>query len=315
MRPSRILLVDDEAMALKYFERLVKPLAPVLLAGSVEEGRAVLGRHASEIAVLVCDQRMPGERGNQLLSYAREHHPHIVRILTTAYSELGETVAAINEGEIYRYIPKPWELDVLRTDLRNALELAGMRAERDELLRDKLLAQQSQLVASRLSGLLQVAASLHDMSASQRALYQYVRGLTMAGAAWPQVDWGRWDYADLVQAEALRGAGVGRQMGKWLAHFGARQDGGDALGVLQAVVGGEREDGALILADRSLWEAPLLGQPDAVPSESACACLAWLLWTDGGYGLEVRAQDCRITVQPPWELPLDWLAQAVERLR
>ncbi len=315
MRPSKILLVDDEAMALKYFERLVAPLGPVLLARSVEEGRTVLSHHASEIAVLVCDQRMPGERGNELLSYAREHHPHIVRILTTAYSEIGETVAAINEGEIFRYIPKPWDLDVLRTDLRNALELAGMRAERDELLRDKLLAQQSQLAASRLSGLFQVAASLHEMAASQRALHQYVRGLTQAGVSWPQVDWGRWDYADLVQAEALRGVGVGRQLGAWLARFGGRRAGHDALGVLQEAIGGERVGDALVLKDRSLPGAPLLGLPGSVPSDLECACLAWLLWTGGDYGLDVGAEDSRITLLAPWELPPDWLAQAVERLR
>ena len=81
MKPEKILYVDDEAIALKYFERLVGPLAPVLTANSVDEGRAVLSVHGADIAVLVCDQRMPGERGNELLRHARTHYPHIVRML------------------------------------------------------------------------------------------------------------------------------------------------------------------------------------------------------------------------------------------
>ena len=151
MKPTKILYVDDEAMALKYFERLVSPLAPVLTANSVEAGRAVLREHGADIAVLVCDQRMPGEQGNALLRHTREYYPGIVRMLTTAYSELGDAIEAINTGEIYRYINKPWELESLRADLKNALELADLRSERDALMRDKLLAQQGQLLAQRLA--------------------------------------------------------------------------------------------------------------------------------------------------------------------
>ena len=89
MRPDKILYVDDEPMALKYFERLVSPIAPVLTALSVEEGRAILQERGDEIAVLISDQRMPTAYGNELLRYARDHHPAMVRMLTTAYSEHG----------------------------------------------------------------------------------------------------------------------------------------------------------------------------------------------------------------------------------
>ena len=87
-----ILYVDDEANALKYFQRAIAPLANVLTATSVEEGKRILDEQAERIAVLVSDQRMPGAYGNELLSYAWDRHPHIVRILTTAYSELEHTV-------------------------------------------------------------------------------------------------------------------------------------------------------------------------------------------------------------------------------
>ena len=156
MIPNTILYVDDEAMALKYFERLVSPLAPVVTAASVAEGKAVLDQRRGEIAVLVSDQRMPGAHGNELLRYAREHHPGVVRMLTTAYSELGEAIEAINSGEIYRYITKPWDLESLHADLRNALELALLRGERDGLLREKMLLQQQQLLGHRAGDSLKI---------------------------------------------------------------------------------------------------------------------------------------------------------------
>lgn len=92
----QILFVDDEATAVKYFQRA----APVVTGSSVEEGKRLLDEHASTLLVLVSDQRMPGGYGNELLLYARTKYPHIVRILTTAYSELEQTVKAVNQGQI-----------------------------------------------------------------------------------------------------------------------------------------------------------------------------------------------------------------------
>ena len=202
MTPTKILYVDDEAMALKYFERLVSPLAPVLTASSVEEGRAMLLAHGADVAVLVCDQRMPGERGNELLRHAREYYPSVVRMLTTAYSELGDAIEAINSGEIYRYINKPWELESLRADLKNALELAVLRSERDSLMRDRLLAQQSRLLANRLAALLMVGSAVH-VGAHEQALHRFAEAARAVGGVEPLVDWNRWDHADLLQAEAV----------------------------------------------------------------------------------------------------------------
>ena len=92
-----ILFVDDEPTAVKYFQRAIASLAPVITAGSVEDGIQLLDKHAASLAVLVSDQRMPGRFGNELLRYARENYPHMVRILTTAYSEIEYTVDAITE--------------------------------------------------------------------------------------------------------------------------------------------------------------------------------------------------------------------------
>ena len=202
MIPTYILYVDDEAMALKYFDRLVSPLAPVITAMSVAEGKAVLDQRGAEIAVLVSDQRMPGANGNELLCYARAQHPAVVRMLTTAYSELGEAIEAINSGEIYRYITKPWDLESLHADLRNALELSVLRSERDSLMREKLLMQQQQLLGQR-AGQLALACAAFLREDSTNALHVFLDFLVFAllhrrpqtqrlraiGARWPWVSW------------------------------------------------------------------------------------------------------------------------------
>lgn len=313
MKPEKILYVDDEAIALKYFERLVGPLAPVITALSVEEGRAVLREHGDQIAVLVCDQRMPGERGTELLRHARQYHPNIVRMMTTAYSELGEAIDAINTGEIYRYISKPWELESLRADLKNALELSDLRAERNELLRDKLLAQQSQLLAHRMAALLMVSAAVQPQD-HEAALYRFAQA-TMAGSpVAPVVDWNQWDHADLQQAEARRGASVAGHVRDWLQNFGARHDDAQALDTLAQAVGGERLGDAVRLPGADAFTA-LLGAPAGETATGAqCAGLAWLLWVGGRAQVEALADGWRVTLSEAPTMPADWLADAMERL-
>lgn len=322
MKPSKILYVDDEAMALKYFERLVSPIAPVLTAGSVQEGRAVLREHAADIAVLVCDQRMPGEYGNELLRHARQNYPNIVRMLTTAYSELDEAIEAINTGEIYRYITKPWELESLRADLKNAMELADLRNERDELIRDKLLAQQSQLLGNRLAALLMVSAAVvHGESASegdnavQQALFQFAQVAIACNSAQPLLDWHHWEYADLLQAEAERGAGIAAHVRQWLAEFGPRGGDAHALSVLAQATGGELQGDALVFHEATLFTALLTAPAGETATAAQSAWLAWLLWQGGQAQVEAvpGAWVVKRAVTSTQNLPQDWLADAIER--
>lgn len=314
MKPEKILYVDDEAIALKYFERLVGPLAPVLTAISVQEGRAMLSVHGAEIAVLVCDQRMPGERGNELLRHARQHYPHIVRMLTTAYSEIGEAIDAINTGEIYRYIAKPWELEGLRADLKNALELAALRSERDELVRDKLLAQQSQLVAGRLGALLIAAAGLNDTT-HERVVYRCAHALMAVGKTDTAIDWNRWDHADLQQAEARRGAALIAHLQHWLRRWGPLTDDAQALTQLALVVGGEVRDGALHLSRSAAFSAMLSAPAGQAAVLEDCAWPAWQIWTQGRFAVTAEPGGWRVALAHAEPLPKDWLADAMERLR
>ena len=313
MKPTKILYVDDEAMALKYFERLVSPLAPVLTANSVEAGRAVLREHGADIAVLVCDQRMPGEQGNALLRHTREYYPGIVRMLTTAYSELGDAIEAINTGEIYRYINKPWELESLRADLKNALELADLRSERDALMRDKLLAQQGQLLAQRLGTLAMLGAALHQQP-TDAAVHRFAHTALACGCSEPAVPWQRWDHADLLQAEARRGAEVAAQLRHWLAHFAAGS-GAEPIAQLAGALGASTEGDSVHLADRAVLTELLDGAAGEPVSAPACAWLAWLIWQGGAAAVSAEGDGWRIRQSAPGEaIATDWLAAAMEQL-
>ncbi|MCD9122973.1 MULTISPECIES: response regulator [Cupriavidus] len=282
--PPAILFVDDEATAVKYFQRAIGGLAPVVTGGSVEEGKALLEAHGDTLAVLVSDQRMPGEYGNELLRHAREHYPHIVRILTTAYSELESTVQAVNEGQIHRYIKKPWDITALRMELKQALEIAGLRRERDQLVREKLSVIQRQTLAARIGMVRALCASLIGPERFQ-PVETYLAAAVLAGAKGPEPDWARMDYADLVGAESQRSGAFGHAVASRLAQLRAAHDaaaGADALAVIAQQLGeAVRRDG-----DALVWlSLPVLSEFLGAPvgtavSEQHAAWFAALLWLD-----------------------------------
>ncbi|MDN5871090.1 MAG: hybrid sensor histidine kinase/response regulator [Nitrococcus sp.] len=132
-----VLFVDDEAKALKYFTRCFQQQFSVLTAGDGAEAREILSQRGEGIAVLLTDQRMPVSDGISLLSDTKQQHPHIVRLLTTAYTDIDEAIAAVNRGEVWRYITKPWDLDALRGELTDALELYWEQEHERKLLNER----------------------------------------------------------------------------------------------------------------------------------------------------------------------------------
>jgi two-component system, probable response regulator PhcQ len=294
---AAILFVDDEATAVKYFQRAIGAMAPVLTACSVEEGRRVLDEQAGQIAVLVSDQRMPGAYGNELLFYARERYPHIVRILTTAYSELEHTVEAVNQGQIHRYIQKPWAIAALRMELKQALELAALRSEHARLLGEKLQVGRKQVLANRIAAVHTVCASL-AAPAQLQAVDTYLSAAAAVGVRVLEPDWVGLDYADLVSAEAFRAsalrAGVQERL-EQLERDYADAEPARAVGMLGAAFGDTRNqaDGpaALFLDARVLTEF-LEAPSDAALSARHGFWLACLLWLGRrGQALRMRRTD------------------------
>ena len=141
--PYGILIVDDEEAILESLEMTLAPEYHVFTALSGEEGLEILERE--DIALIIVDQVMPGMTGVDILEHVSERSPRTIRMLLTGYADMNSLVRAINDGRIYRYLPKPWEPDELRMNVKRALEayqlawentqLAGALAEANEKLR------------------------------------------------------------------------------------------------------------------------------------------------------------------------------------
>ncbi len=307
---ATILYVDDEPMTLKYFDRLLSPHYRVLTALSATEGIAIMEREGDDITVLITDQRMPGGNGNELLRYARENYPKILRILTTAYSELDDAILAINAGEIYRYITKPWNLDMLRTEVRLAVEVATLRGARDDLLQAKVQVQHTHLLANRINNLV-LACGMN--AATCAALTQYASCIKQLGGISLSVDWYALYYSDWMQREAMRHTEVAHHIQHWLQQWSDPST--EAL--MQAL-----GDAALQApAFTALWTSC-----NSELSSKDCALLAWFIAVHRAgkhsitmtMGKNERIQ-LELTAKPPADeapttLATDWLAHCVEDL-
>lgn len=155
-----VLYVDDEEKALKYFEKSFSDEFRILTASSAADGLKLIEQHGDEIGVLLSDQRMPGEKGVQLLERVRQSRPRLVRMMVTAYADYNATVDAVNLGSIFRYISKPIQMDDMRNTLHRAMEFYILQQEHHDLLREKLSVLQNMLVTDRVLGLGIVAAGL-----------------------------------------------------------------------------------------------------------------------------------------------------------
>ncbi len=158
-----ILYVDDEELSLKYFARAFEDHFWILTASNAEEGLKLLEKHKDEIAILMTDQRMPGERGVWLLEKARQLVPRVIRILATAYTDVESAIEAVNSGAIYKYISKPWDPPQLELTLKHALDFFAVQQERDVLLKEKMSVLHNRMIAEHIVrlGLLAAGMSHH----------------------------------------------------------------------------------------------------------------------------------------------------------
>lgn len=118
---DKVLFVDDESSVLKSIERLfIDYDMRILKATNADEALNILSNE--EIAVIVSDNCMPGMNGVELLSHIKERSPDTMKILLTAHAELGVAVDAINEGEVFRFIIKPWDNICLVTTVKDAVK-------------------------------------------------------------------------------------------------------------------------------------------------------------------------------------------------
>lgn len=136
-REYPVLYVDDEKDNLRIFELTFRRDFTVLTATSAKEGLELLAQHP--VAVVLSDQKMPGIEGVEFLRQVRELDSRALRILVTAYGDAKILGEAINDGNIYRYVAKPWEPDDMRLTVQRAIEAYALEAERATLLEELMV--------------------------------------------------------------------------------------------------------------------------------------------------------------------------------
>ena len=104
----------------------------ILTADSGEKGLIVL-EQTSQIQVVMSDYRMSGMNGVDFLREVCKKWPDTVRIVLSGYADTASVVAAINEGEIYKFIPKPWNDDEIKVTISNAVERYMLHKSNQEL--------------------------------------------------------------------------------------------------------------------------------------------------------------------------------------
>lgn len=186
-----ILYVDDEEMALKYFDKSFGSEFRIFTAKSAADGLKVIEEHGEEIGVVLSDQRMPGQKGVQFLEQVRSMHPRIVRIMVTAYADFGVTVDAVNLGSIFRYVSKPLQVEDMRNTLHRAMEFFLLQQERDDLLREKLSVLQNILTTDRVISLGVLAAGLQQHLRNPLSAVQSFLDLAPGNTGLSQMDLSR----------------------------------------------------------------------------------------------------------------------------
>jgi two-component system sensor histidine kinase/response regulator len=178
----KILYVDDEPDNLVGFKASLRLDYQILTAVNIPQAISCLDNHP-EIKVVFCDQRMPGKTGVDFFEEIRISHPLPVRILLTAYTDVEAIIDAINRGNIYRYVKKPWaEADVISAiEEANKFYMANsmLSVKNDELQKaydelNKFAYSVSHDIRGPLSGILgaiNLAREIDDVEEMKEMLY------------------------------------------------------------------------------------------------------------------------------------------------
>lgn len=119
---ARVLFVDDEERIVSLLRTIFRNTYDVFTATNGHDALDIMRK--THIHVLVSDQRMPAMLGVELLGRARQISPNTMRILLTGYSDLAAIVGSVNDGEVFRYINKPWDHREIKEVIAQAAEIA-----------------------------------------------------------------------------------------------------------------------------------------------------------------------------------------------
>lgn len=125
-----VLYIDDEDNNLHSFKASLRRDFKVSTAVDALEGLKMA--EEMDFQVVIADQRMPGMTGVEFFEKLVKINPDPIRILLTGYSDIGSVIDAINKGEVYRFIDKPWNFDQIKNAINNAADIYFTRQELKE---------------------------------------------------------------------------------------------------------------------------------------------------------------------------------------
>ena len=128
-----VLYVDDEPHNLTAFKATFRRDFNIYLAGSAKDARKII--EENDIHVILSDQRMPVTTGIELFESIITSYPEPIRILITGYTDISAVIDAINRGQVYKYLTKPWNEDDIRIFINRAHEVFNLRRKNSELSR------------------------------------------------------------------------------------------------------------------------------------------------------------------------------------
>lgn len=129
-----ILFVDDEEKNLRSFKSALRRDYKIHTAISAFEGEKIL--EAEQIHIIITDQRMPEKTGIEFLESIVDSYPGPIRILLTGYADIDAVIDAINKGQVYRYMSKPWREDEMKQVIDHAYEVYFLREKNKKLTED-----------------------------------------------------------------------------------------------------------------------------------------------------------------------------------
>ncbi|MBH8576795.1 response regulator [Nostocaceae cyanobacterium CENA369] len=182
----KILVVDDEPDNLDLLYRTFRRDFQVLKADSGINALEVLAAEG-EVAVIISDQRMPEMKGTEFLSKTVPQFPDTVRIILTGFTDIEDLVEAINAGQVYKYITKPWDPGELKAVVQRAAETYDLLKQRTEELRRAnaqmalltVLVQVTQASQSLEASLTPIATAFSDSFAANSCILQLVEEKTL----------------------------------------------------------------------------------------------------------------------------------------
>ena len=190
MSKARILVVDDEANTLFVLRDLLAEEYEVFVAENGDAGLAVFARE--ELDLVIADQRMPGMTGVDMLTRMRSVNPDCLRIVLSAFADFDAVVDAVNHGQIYQFVLKPWNPEEMFVTIRHALEHQEAQRVRERLIgelqeknaslelatRELLSAQEALVKSEKLAAVGKLAGNLvHEISNHIQGVRVYGGGL------------------------------------------------------------------------------------------------------------------------------------------